>query len=258
MFLDDILASARARVAALRQAPDRWQAGWTAPPPRSLLEALRRDAPLAVIAECKQRSPSRGPLAPDGYDPVAIARRYEAQGAAAVSVLTEPHFFGGALEHLRAVREAVGCPVLRKDFLLDPLQVLEARAWGADAVLVIVRILEGDRGRYRELLASAREVGMTALVEVHALDEVDFALAESPALVGVNNRDLQRFETRLEVSACLRPHLGQGVVTVSESGIHSLADAQKVREWGYDAILVGEALMQGAPLLEEIRRWRWR
>jgi indole-3-glycerol phosphate synthase len=211
---------------------------------------------MAVIAECKRRSPSKGLFAAE-YDPVAIARRYAEAGASAISVLTEPDFFEGSLEHLAQVREAVDLPLLRKDFILDPLQVAEARAFGADAVLIIARILEEDRVRYRELLAAAQAAGLEALVELHSLREVDFALAEGPRLVGVNNRDLETFETRLEVCREVRPYLGDGVIAVAESGIGNLDDVVKVRDWGYQAVLVGEALMRGgAKLLEEVAQWR--
>lgn len=256
MFLDDILHSVRERVAKLRQQPDRWQPGLAqGGRARSLVAAIAGHAPMAVIAECKRRSPSKGLFAAD-YDPVAIARRYAEAGASAVSVLTEPNFFEGSLEHLTQVREAVELPLLRKDFILDPLQVAEARAFGADAVLIIARILENDRVRYRELLAAADAAGLEALVELHNLREVDFALSEGPRLVGVNNRDLETFETRLEVCREVRPYLGEGVVAVAESGISSLKDVEQVRAWGYQAVLVGEALMRGAGLLEEVAQWR--
>jgi len=209
--------------------------------PRSLAAALRADqAAPRVIAEFKRRSPSRGEIRP-GADPAEIARAYESGGAAAMSVLTDVDFFGGSDVDLVAARHACGLPVLRKDFTIDAYQIIEAAALGAGAVLLIVRIL--DDGLLRELLAIAAEAGLDALVEVHAAEEVDRALAAGAAIIGVNNRDLDTFAVSLETSVALRPRIPEGVITVAESGIHTRTDVARLRDAGFDGLLVGEALM---------------
>lgn len=207
---------------------------------RSLAAALGRRRP-AVIAECKRRSPSRGLLRED-YDAAAIARRYEAAGAAAVSVLTNEEFFGGSLADLEAVRDAVSLPVLRKDFLFDPYQLEEARAAGADAVLLIAAVL-GD-GQLRELLGSSRELGLEALVEVHDADELDSAVAAGARILGINNRNLRTFETDLATTERLSPRVPPGVLVVAESGLRGPRDLQRLEAAGADAFLIGEAFMR--------------
>ncbi|HDQ73024.1 MAG TPA: indole-3-glycerol phosphate synthase TrpC [Chloroflexi bacterium] len=211
-----------------------------APPPRDFGDALR--APdVSLIAEVKKASPSKGVICED-FDPVALARAYEAHGAAAVSVLTDAHFFQGRLDDLRAVRQAVEVPVLRKDFVIDPYQVYEARAAGADAVLLIVAAL--DDARLLELHRLVRDLGMTALVEVHDGRELERALVVGPRVVGVNNRDLRTFEVSLETTARLRAAIPVDVVLVSESGVHTPEDVARLAEIGAHAMLVGEALVR--------------
>jgi indole-3-glycerol phosphate synthase len=212
-----------------------------AAPPRGFAAALRRPGEVRLLAEVKRRSPSAGEIRP-GADPVDVARAYEAGGAAAVSVLTDREFFGGDLEFLRRVRAAVGLPAIRKDFLIDPVQVWEARAAGADAVLLIVRIL--DDALLAELLGLAEETGMDALVEVHDAAELERALAAGARLVGVNNRDLGSFHTDLELSVRLAPAVPAEVTLVAESGIRTAADVDRLGAAGVDAILVGESLMR--------------
>ena len=240
--LDSIVAGKHAEVVALRpsQAALR-QAAEAASPARGLGKALRQNATVAVISEVKRRSPSAGWIR-EGADVAAIARGYEAAGAAAISVLTDEDWFGGSLEDLRAVRAAVAVPVLRKDFVVDPVQVWEARAAGADAVLLIVRIL--DDPALRTLLDVAREAGLDALVEVHDESELDRALAAGATIVGVNNRDLAVFRTDLAVTERLAPSVPAGVVLVAESGIASAADVDRLGGVGVDAVLVGESLMR--------------
>lgn len=214
-----------------------------APMPRLFAEALRPvvGGSARLIAEIKRASPSKGLIA-GTFDPVAQAQAYERGGAAALSVLTEPHFFQGSLEHLRAVREAVALPVLRKDFIVEPYQVYEARAAGADALLLIVALLD-DR-TLRDLLALTRELGMEALVEAHDAGEIERAVAAGATVIGVNSRDLRTFAVDTTVVQDLRPLVPRDRVFVAESGIQSRLDATRARAWGADAILVGEALMR--------------
>lgn len=193
-----------------------------------------------VIAECKRRSPSRGVLAPE-YDPVAIARQYESGGAAAISVLTEPTFFDGSLEHLSAVRAAVDIPLLRKDFIVDDYQLFEARAAGADAILLIVAALEqGELGR---LQRRAGELGLASLVEVHNEEELARAVDSGARLIGVNNRNLRTLAVDVEASYRLAPRIPANVAAVSESGLQSRADLEKLSAAGYRAFLIGERFM---------------
>jgi indole-3-glycerol phosphate synthase len=217
------------------------------PPGRSLHRALDGPA-LAVIAECKQKSPSKGWLT-DAYDPVAQAQQYERQGANAISVLTEPKFFAGDLVHLEAVRSAVDLPILRKDFVRDPVQLYEARAYGADAVLLIVRIVDGPR--LSDLYQTAVGIGLEVVVEIHSPREAERALVLRPAMVGVNNRDLDTFETRLEFSRDMAEVVPPSLVRISESGITAVSDLDQVSAWGYHAVLIGESLMRGSELLTE-------
>jgi indole-3-glycerol phosphate synthase len=195
---------------------------------------------LRVIAECKRRSPSKGVLRVD-YDAAAIALAYERAGAAAISVLTEPTFFDGSLDDLRAVRDAVAVPLLRKDFIVSGFQVLEARAYGADAVLLIVAALS-DR-ELPALLAAAGERQLDALVEVHDATELDRAIAAGAAIVGVNSRNLRTLEVSPAVHEQLASRIPRGVVAVAESGLRSAADLGRLRGLGYHAFLVGERLV---------------
>ena len=193
-----------------------------------------------IIAECKRRSPSRGVLRRD-YDPVAIALGYQQAGAAAISVLTEPTFFDGALEHLQAVRDAVGIPVLRKDFVVSEYQLHEARAAGADAVLLIVAALEPPALASLHLGASA--LGLDVLVEVHSADELSVAIDAGARIVGVNNRNLHTLEVDVTVSETLAARIPRGVLSVSESGLRTAADLIGLRQLGYKAFLIGERFM---------------
>ena len=214
--------------------------------------AALRGANLALIAECKRRSPSVGALAEE-TDWSARAASYRAGGAAALSVLTERDHFGGALEHLDEVRGA-GLPMLRKDFLIDPAMVLEAAAFGADAVLLLPCILtDAELG---ELHACAREVGLAALVEVHDEAELERALALEPRIVGVNARDLSTFQVDLATVERLLPLVPRATVRVAESGIHGLDDLRRVRNAGADAALVGEALMRATDPAATLRTWQ--
>jgi len=224
-----------------------------APPVRDFRAALERDGDVSVIAEVKKASPSAGVLR-DDFDPVAVARTYERHGAACVSVLTDGPFFQGSLAHLSAVREAVALPVLRKDFLIDPYQVLEARVAGADAVLLIAEIL--DDPTFSCLLREVGALGMQALVEVHEEDNLRRVLRQGVGLVGVNNRDLKTFKTDLGHTEELARLLPGHVWLVSESGIHTHSDLVRLKAAGVRSVLVGETLMRAADIgrkLDELR-----
>ena len=245
-LLDAVVAGAR-RSAEMREravARDRFQEAWTGRQPRGdQFKAALRQPGIRVIAECKRRSPAKGVLRA-AYDPVAVAQSYEAAGAAAISVLTEPTFFDGSLQHLTAVRPAVELPVLCKDFLTTEFQLLEARAAGADAVLLIVAALT-QPGLMR-LLAQARALGLAALVEVHDRDELARALDAGAQIVGVNSRNLRTLEVSAAVFDDLASSLPQEVVAVAESGLKSGADVRRLREVRYDAFLIGERFMSAA------------
>lgn len=202
--------------------------------------ALGRHDRINVIAECKRRSPSRGVLAAR-YDPVEIARQYEAGGAAAVSVLTEPTFFDGAVEHLTAVRGAIRLPVLRKDFIVDEYQLFEARAAGADAVLLIVAALE--QADLVCLQTRARELALATLVEVHDEEELRRAADSGARIIGVNNRNLRTLTVDVDASHRLAQQMPADAVAVSESGLQSRDDLEKLSAAGYRAFLIGERFM---------------
>lgn len=245
MILDDILAAKEAevrrlhpRAAALRAAAD------DAPPPRDFAAALGSADTVAIVAEFKRRSPSAGSIAADG-DPASVAVAYERGGAAAVSVLTDGPFFGGSLGDVRDARGACGLPILRKDFHVDPVQLLEARAAGADAVLLIVRVL--DDGRLRDLVGLAAELGMGALVEAHDGEELGRALAAGAGVIGVNARDLSDFSVRPDDAAAVLAAIPPDRLAVAESGIRGPGDAERAARAGADALLVGGWLMEGSP-----------
>jgi indole-3-glycerol phosphate synthase len=242
--LDAILTRTRARVAeasagrpldVLRASAD------LAPAVRPFAAALSRPGRINVIAEHKRRSPSRGAIRED-LEPAEVARGYEAAGAAALSVLTDEPFFGGRIEHLKDARAATRLPVLRKDFVVDPWQIWEARAAGADAVLLIVAAL--GNGELGWLLAAAGEAGVEALVEVHDREELDRALGAEARIVGVNNRNLRTMEVSLDTALSLASAIPDDVVAVAESGIRTADDLRRLRDGGFGAFLIGERLME--------------
>jgi indole-3-glycerol phosphate synthase len=214
-----------------------------APAPRDFLGALRAHSPMGLIAEVKRASPSAGLIRAD-FDPLGIARTYAAHGAACISVLTDEKFFQGSLDDLRRVRAAVDLPVLRKDFILDRYQVLEARTAGADCVLLIAECL-GD-ATLRDLHQYAGELGMQSLIELYEPENLERVLALSPPLIGVNNRNLKSMVTDLEHSLRLIRRVPTPVLFVSESGIRNHSDVVRLQNAGVRAILVGESLMRAA------------
>jgi indole-3-glycerol phosphate synthase len=211
-----------------------------APPVRDFFGPLAAPGPVRLIAEVKKASPSRGLLRAN-FEPTAIARAYASHGAHCISVLTDREYFQGDLSHLRSIRDAVDVPLLRKDFLLDRYQLLEARLAGADAVLLIAECL--DDCQLRSLHNAALDLGMTPLVEIHDADNLPRALAAGARLIGVNNRDLRSFATDLEHCLRLRARIPSDCVVVAESGIRTAADVARLREAGIQAMLVGESLI---------------
>lgn len=212
-----------------------------APPVRDFFAPLAAAGPIKLIAEVKKASPSKGVIRAD-FDPVKIAKIYEAHGASCLSVLTDEQYFQGSLEYLRMVRSAVGIPVLRKDFILETYQLLEARAAGADAVLLIAECL--DDCHLRKLHNEALELGMTPLVEFYEPQNLERVLAAGAALVGVNNRDLRTFVVDIDHTTRMRSRVPLDCVLVGESGIESRPDVLRLQEAGIEAMLVGESLMR--------------
>lgn len=220
-----------------------------APPVRSFFDALAKRGAIRLIAEVKKASPSAGLIRVD-FDPIAIAKLYEAHGASCISVLTDEQFFQGSLDYLRAVRQEVGLPVLRKDFILDTYQLLEARVAGADAVLLIAECL--DDCSLRKLHNETIELGMTPLVELYEPANLDRVLEAGATLIGVNNRNLHTFEVDLQHTLRLKAEVPDECVLVGESGIRTNGDVQMLEEAGVDAILVGESLMRQPDIGEAV------
>ncbi len=259
-ILDKILETKRKEVAELHKRFDLPQlkaAAHDAPPARNFFAAVtgKPNGPVNLIAEVKKASPSAGVIRPD-FDPVAIAKQYEAGGAAAISVLTDEQYFQGSLDYLRDIRQAVDLPLLRKDFIIDPLQVYESRAAGADAILLIVAALKP--AELLDLIILATELRLTSLVEVHEADEL-LAMRSvvgfphgGYGLLGINNRNLATFEVDIGTTIRLAPLAGDDVRIVSESGIKTAVDVNKLADAGVVAILVGETLMTRGDIGEGI------
>jgi indole-3-glycerol phosphate synthase len=231
--------------------------------PLSLLEErmAHRKAPLdfalaldgdrtRLIAEVKRSSPSRGVLCPD-FNPVNLAKSYAQGGAAAISVLTETNYFEGSLDYLAAIRDEVRLPLLRKDFIFDRYQVYESRAYGADALLLIVAILSQEQ--LEELLSLSHNLGLSCLVEVHSQDEVERALLSQAKIIGINNRDLNTFTVDINTTYRLRPLIPHQRIVVSESGITNRSDMEKLNGWGVNAVLVGEVLVTASNVQTKVR-----
>ncbi len=255
MILDDIVADKRKELA---------QAKAETPLRELEVRTFQRTAPLdfagalrgngvSIIAEVKKASPSKGLLCPD-FDPVSLARAYTKGGAAAISVLTEVNYFQGDLDYLAAIRETGGLeniPLLRKDFIFDPYQVYEARAYGADAILLIAAILADSQ--LESLLALAHELGIQSLVEVHDHAELERVLRGNAQIIGINNRDLHTFEVDIRTTERLRPLIPSDRIVVSESGISRREEIDKLWEWGINAALIGEALVTAADVVSRLR-----
>jgi indole-3-glycerol phosphate synthase len=243
-ILDKIVAQKRIEIADARSLTSLeavQEAATTAPPARDFLGALRASEGIGLIAEVKKASPSKGLIRED-FDPPSIARLYTDHGARCISVLTDETFFQGSLSYLKQVRSVVDTPLLRKDFVLDTYQIYEARAAGADAVLLIAEILTASE--LRQFSDLALELGMVALTELYDPANLDAVLASGTPLVGVNNRDLRTFEVDLSHTVRLRQQIPQSVLLVGESGISSREDALFLQENGVEAMLVGESLMR--------------
>ncbi|HEY5312420.1 MAG TPA: indole-3-glycerol phosphate synthase TrpC [Pirellulales bacterium] len=247
-ILEKIVATKRSEVAAARRAVGEAQLERqlaAAPAVRDFFAPLARGGPIRLIAEVKKASPSKGIIRAD-FDPLAIARTYAEHGAACLSVLTDVEYFQGSLEYLRLVRQAVATPVLRKDFIIDSYQLLEARVAGADAVLLIAECL--DDCQLRSLHNRALELGMTPLVELYEPANLDRVLAAGATLIGINNRDLRTFQTDLDHTLRLAERIPDECVLVGESGIRTRADVLRLESAGVDAMLVGETLMAQADI----------
>jgi indole-3-glycerol phosphate synthase len=257
--LDEILATKRDEVTVLRRPQTRdllRRHALDAPPTRDFGAALRRaDRRVTVIAEIKRRSPSKGALAPD-LDPVEAAKRYDHGGAAALSVLTDAPYFGGEVADLQAARETVDLPVLRKDFVIDEVQVYETRAIGADAILLIAAAIPDD-ALLADLRALAEDIGLHVLVEAHDDHEVERALAAGTQVLGINSRNLATFAEDLGVAERLASLVPPDVVAVAESAVRNGGDATRMAAAGFDGLLVGEALVRAedpVALLDELTR----
>jgi len=255
VILDDIVRDNLAELATKRRhqpLEEMRELALSQPPPLDFAAALAGDG-ISVIAEVKRASPSAGLIRAD-FDPGVIARAYTAGGASALSVLTEPRYFKGNLSFLRVVREALGeagPPILRKDFISDAYQIYEARAFRADAVLLIAAVL--DASRLTELLALTHQLGMTALVEAHDAAELEVAVGSGARVIGINNRDLKTFTVDLALTERLRQRVPADRILVSESGIHTREDVKHLAGIGVNAVLVGEALMRAPDITQALR-----
>jgi indole-3-glycerol phosphate synthase / phosphoribosylanthranilate isomerase len=255
MFLDQIVLQTRIDLEQRKLVvpfEEQQRLAFSRSTPRDLLEAfgVQSKSEIGLIAEVKIASPSKGIFAPD-VDPVALARTYAANGAAAISVLTEPHFFLGSFDYLAAIKQAVKVPVLCKDFIIDEYQVYEARAWGADAILLICAIL--DQIQLHRLLKVAHDLRMRCLVEVHTSEEVQRAIAAGAIIIGVNSRDLKTFQINPHLIRELRPLISKDHIVVAESGIHTSTDARRLARYDVQAMLVGESLVTSQDIPAQIR-----
>lgn len=255
MILDEIVADNRLELESRKRSlplEELNRAASEQPPPVEFATALRGDD-IQLIAEVKKASPSRGVICPD-FHPVEIAKTYASNGASAISVLTEEKYFQGSLNYLKGIRDALGdrqLPLLRKDFIYDSYQVYESRAYGADGLLLIVAILTPEELESR--LELSHELGMSCLVEVHNETELEIALSSGAEIIGINNRDLKTFNVDLTVTQRLRPLIPPDRIVVSESGIKNRTDMERLRQWGVNAVLIGESLMSASDIGAKIK-----
>lgn len=258
MILQRIVSDRRKAVAALKQSqpldlsPDlvRQRAGKAC---RDLKQAVTRGEGLGIIAEVKQASPSKGMIRQD-FDPLAIAREYEANGAAAISVLTEPEYFFGRDEYLTEISADTAIPVLRKDFIIDPYQIVQSKLLGADCILLIAAVLSDSE--LASFLKLAGELDLQCLVEVHSREELERVLKTDADLIGINNRNLHTFETNLQTTLDLAPLIPEDKVVISESGIHTGADLLLLKDAGVDGVLIGESLMRAPDIALKLKELR--
>lgn len=256
MILDEIVAACRKDLADRKRditLPEMKRLAKAQPDPLDFKAALKSDKGIRLIAEVKKASPSKGVIKGD-FDPIEIALTYASNGAAAISILTEPNYFLGHLYYLKAVEEALGnkqIPLLRKDFIFEEYQVYESRAFGADALLLIAAILTPDK--LKTLRDLSRNLGMYCLVEVHNEKELETALGAGAEIIGINNRDLQTFKTDLKTTERLISLIPPGKIIVSESGIKTRADIQKLEKLGVNAVLIGEAFMAAPDIAAKMR-----
>jgi indole-3-glycerol phosphate synthase len=255
-ILDTIVASKRREIEAarLRRSEAELERQLSQAPPIRDFESALRQPGMQIIAEVKKASPSAGVIRAD-FDPIAIAQTYERHGATCISVLTDAPFFQGHLAYLTRIREVVGCPLLRKDFLLDRYQLLEARVAGADAVLLIAEILPGET--LTRLYREARDLELHVLMELHQAEHLPRVLDTGASLIGINNRDLHRFETRLEHTLELLDRIPPDRVVISESGIRTAEDLRRLEAAGVKAVLVGESLMRAPDIGLALDRLRF-
>lgn len=255
MILDQIVADNRLELEARKRSlplAELRRVALEQPPPLDFASVLRGDR-IKLIAEIKKASPSRGIIRSD-FNPVEIAQTYADNGASAISVLTESRYFQGSLEHLKDIKDTLGnkkLPLLRKDFIFDPYQVYESRAYGADGLLLIVAILNSEK--LDELIRLSHELGMSCLVEVHDEAELGIALRSQARIIGINNRDLSTFAVNLATTGHLRPLIPADRIVVSESGIKDRSDIEKLSNCGVDAVLVGESLMSASNIAAKMR-----
>jgi indole-3-glycerol phosphate synthase len=249
MILDEIVAYTKKELEKKKEVfplEELWKAAREQPAPLDFGLALSGDG-ISMIAEVKKASPSKGIIRAD-FHPVEIAHIYADNGAAAISVLTEPEYFQGSLDYLRDIKDSLGSriPLLRKDFIFDPYQIYQARAYGADALLLIAAVL--SLKQFSELLSLSHELGMKCLVEVHNRFELETALNNGAEIIGINNRDLATFDVDIDTTQRLRPLIPEDRIVVSESGIKTRQDMEKLKDWGVDAVLIGEVFMASADI----------
>ena len=255
MILDEIVADVAIELAAKKRRMPLTEMVRNAEaqsPPLDFTSALQGNS-VRLIAEVKRASPSMGVIRPN-FNPLEIAGIYGTNGAAAISILTEPKYFQGSLDYLRDIKKALAAkpiPLLRKDFITDPYQVFEARAYGADGILLIVAILTTEK--LSELLQLSHQLGMMSLIEVHTERELDIAIRSNAKIIGINNRDLNTFKVDLQTTARLRPLIPPDRIVVSESGIRSRQDMNNLKEWGINAALIGEALMTAPDIAAKMK-----